>query len=78
MKYRVVLEPQANGGYPFFVPTPPGSVSQGETTGGAIANIREATDIYLEILLERGLPLPEVQEQEVAEALRPLEGLWTP
>ena len=66
MKYRVVLEPQIEGGYTVFVPTLPGCVSQGESAKEAMANIREAIEVYLESLRERGIPLPRVEEREVA------------
>jgi len=66
MKYKVVLEPQEEGGYTIYVPTLPGCVSQAETTEEAMANIREAIEVYLESIHERGLPLPQVEEREVA------------
>ena len=66
MKYKVVLEPQEEGGYTVYVPSLPGCVSQGETTEEAVANIKEAIEVYLESLKERGVPLPQVEEREVA------------
>lgn len=66
MKYKVVLEPQEDGGYTVLVPTLPGCVSQGETTEEAMVNIREAIEVYLESLKERGIPLPQIEEREVA------------
>ncbi|MCD6567916.1 MAG: type II toxin-antitoxin system HicB family antitoxin [Dehalococcoidia bacterium] len=66
MKYKVVLEPQEEGGYTAYVPALPGCVSQGETTDEATANIREAIEVYLESIEERGLALPQIEEREVA------------
>ena len=66
MKYRVILEPQAEGGYTVYVPGLPGCVSQGETAEEAMVNIREAIEVYLESLRERGMPLPQIEEREVA------------
>lgn len=66
MKYKAVLEPQQEGGYTIYVPALPGCVSQGETAEEAMANIKEAIEIYLESLKERGIPLPQVEEREVA------------
>ena len=66
MKYRVVLEPQDEGGYTIYVPSLPGCVSQGETSEEALANIKEAIEVYLESLRERRIPLPRVEEHEVA------------
>ena len=66
MKYKVVLESQEEGGYTAYVPTLPGCVSQGETTEEAMANIREAIEVYLESIKGRGLALPQIEEREVA------------
>jgi len=66
MKYKVVLEPQEEGGYTVYVPTLPGCVSQGETSEEAMANIKEAVEVYLESVNERGIRLPQIEEREVA------------
>jgi len=66
MKYKVVVEPQEEGGYTVYVPTLPGCVSQGETIEEVTANIKEAIEVYLESLKERGIPLPQIEEREVA------------
>jgi predicted RNase H-like HicB family nuclease len=66
MKYKVLVEPQQEGGYTVYVPTLPGCVSQGETVEEAMANIKEAIEVYLESLSERGIALPQVEEREVA------------
>ena len=66
MKYKVVLEPQEEGGYKAYVPTLPGSVSQEETTEEAMVNIREAIEVYLGSFKERGIPLPQIEKCEVA------------
>ncbi len=66
MKYKVIIEAQEGGGYTVYVPSLPGCVSQGRTTKEAMTNIKEAIEVYLESLRERKIPLPEVQEVEVA------------
>ena len=48
MKLQVVLEPSDEGGFTVFVPVLPGCVSEGETEEEAMANIREAIELYLE------------------------------
>ena len=48
MKLKVVLEPSPDGGYTAYVPALPGCISEGETEKEAMANIREAIDLYLE------------------------------
>lgn len=50
MKLKVVLEASEEGGYTIYVPTLPGCVSEGETTKEALVNIREAIQLYLELL----------------------------
>lgn len=57
MKLKVILEPSDEGGYTVYVPSLPGCISEGETMEEALANIREAIDLYLEE--EEPLPLPE-------------------
>ncbi len=66
MNFKVVLEPQEEGGYTVYVPTLPGCVSQGETAEEAMANIKEAIDVYMESLREQKITLPQVEEREVA------------
>ncbi len=50
MKLRVVLEPSDEGGFTVYVPSLPGCISEGETEEEAMANIREAIELYLEAL----------------------------
>jgi predicted RNase H-like HicB family nuclease len=48
MKLKVVLEPSDEGGYTIYVPSLPGCISEGDTVEKALANIREAIELYLE------------------------------
>ena len=48
MKLKIVLEPSDEGGFTVFVPALPGCISEGETRDEAMANIREAIELYLE------------------------------
>ncbi len=48
MKVRVVLEPSEEGGYTVYVPALPGCISEGDTRDEALANVREAIELYLE------------------------------
>ncbi|MBN1190492.1 MAG: type II toxin-antitoxin system HicB family antitoxin [Dehalococcoidales bacterium] len=66
MRFKVVLEPQEEGGYTVYVPSLPGCVSQGETIQEAMTNIKEAIELYLESFKERKLSLPRIEEREVA------------
>jgi predicted RNase H-like HicB family nuclease len=45
---KVVLEPSDEGGFTVFVPSLPGCISEGNTVGEALTNIREAIELYLE------------------------------
>ena len=49
MKYRVQLVPEEEGGYSVGVPGLPGCYSQGATRADALANVREAIALYLEV-----------------------------
>ncbi|MBI5885498.1 MAG: type II toxin-antitoxin system HicB family antitoxin [Deltaproteobacteria bacterium] len=49
MKLKVVLEPSEEGGYTVYVPALRGCISEGDTLEEALANIREAIELYLEV-----------------------------
>lgn len=66
-KLKVILEKEAEGGYSVHVPSLPGCASQGETVDEALANIREAIELYVESLKEDGLPIPTESEVLVKE-----------
>jgi predicted RNase H-like HicB family nuclease len=48
MTLKVIVEPSEDGGFTVYVPSLPGCVSEGETIDEAMANIREAVELYLE------------------------------
>ena len=48
MNLKVVLEHSDEGGYTVYVPSLPGCISEGNTREEALANIREAIQLYLE------------------------------
>ena len=48
MKIKVVLEASEEGGFTVCVPSLPGCISEGETEEEALANIKEAIELYLE------------------------------
>jgi predicted RNase H-like HicB family nuclease len=50
MKYTVILEPQDGGGYTVRCLELPGAISQGETKEEALANIKEAIRLVIEVL----------------------------
>jgi predicted RNase H-like HicB family nuclease len=58
--YSVVLtaEPEA-GGFSVSVPALRGCHSQGDTLEEALANVREAIELYLEVMVEGGEVPPD-------------------
>jgi predicted RNase H-like HicB family nuclease len=48
MRFKVVLEPDEEGGYTVYVPSLPGCISEGDTIEEALVNIKEAIELYLE------------------------------
>ena len=67
MKMTVTLERDEDGVWVAECPAIPGCISQGETKDAAIANIREAIVLCLEVRAEMGFPLTmETRQVEVA------------
>ncbi len=58
MKRRVVLYRGEDGYIVAEVPSLPGCISQGKTRTEALRNIKEAVSLHLEVLMERGLNVP--------------------
>ena len=48
MKLKIVFETSDEGGYTVYVPSLPGCISEGQTKKEALANIKEAIELYLE------------------------------
>lgn len=65
--YRIVLDPQEEGGYTVTVPSLPGCISEGDTKEEAIENIKDAIRGYL-VVYERKLKkeFPEAQIIDIA------------
>ena len=80
MKFTVILVPEQRG-YCVICPAIPGCVSQGDSLEEALANIREAILLCLEVRREERLPppveTPEIIAREIQECLecRAQEGL---
>ena len=56
---QVVIYPGEDGYWVAECPSLPGCVSQGETSQDAITNIKDAIDLYISVLEDDGLPVPE-------------------
>ena len=67
MRYTVVLEKEADGGYVVTVPALPGCVSQGDSREEALTNIREAIQLYVDDCRAAGDPVPTEAGKEIVE-----------
>jgi predicted RNase H-like HicB family nuclease len=66
MKLVVSLDRDEDGVWVAECPSIPGCVSQGKTREQALANIKEAIELCLEVRAEQGLPLTvETRQVEV-------------
>ena len=66
MKFTVTVDRDEDGVWVVECPSIPGCVSQGATRQEALANIKEAIQLCLEVRAERRLPLTvETQQVEV-------------
>jgi predicted RNase H-like HicB family nuclease len=66
MQLRVVLEPSDEGGFTVYVPSLPGCISEGCTKEEALANIREAIQLYLEPVDDDVMGVPGIEITEIA------------
>ncbi len=66
MKIKVVLEPSEEGGYTAIIPSLPGCISEGDTREGALKNIREALELYLEPVEDDQIFAPNAETVELA------------
>lgn len=66
MQFMVTIDRDEDGVWVVECPAIPGCVSQGQTKEEALANIKEAIQLCLEVRAERGLPLTiETRQVEV-------------
>lgn len=66
MKFRIILEPSDEGGYTAYVPSLPGCISEGDNAEDALANIREAIELYLEPVEDDFVTEPGALVRELA------------
>ena len=67
MKFTATLARDEDGVWIVECPSIPGCVSQGQTREEALANIKEAIALCLEVRAEHGMPLTvETQQVEVS------------
>lgn len=56
--YKMFLHKQPEGGYTVVVPSLPGCITEGDTVEEAVNMGREAIELYIEVLKERGETIP--------------------
>lgn len=56
-RFTVIFEKEDEGGYHVFCPTLPGCHTQSESVEEGIPRIREAIQLYVDSLIEDGLPI---------------------
>ena len=67
MRMTVTLDRDEDGVWIVECPSIPGCVSQGDTKDEALANIREAIELCMEVRAELGMPLTiETRQVEVS------------
>jgi antitoxin HicB len=57
--YKIHLHKEPEGGYMVTVPVLPGCITQGEDIDEAIAMAKEAIELYIEELKDRGEQIPD-------------------
>jgi predicted RNase H-like HicB family nuclease len=57
--FRIYLHKEAEGGYTITVPALPGCITYGENVDESISMAKEAIELYIEELKERGEPIPD-------------------
>ena len=67
MRYQVILTPGESGWIVAECPSLPGCISQGKTREEALANIKEAMELWLEVEAGNAGQAPEPRVIEIAE-----------
>ncbi|HLT42071.1 MAG TPA: type II toxin-antitoxin system HicB family antitoxin [Sphingobacteriaceae bacterium] len=57
--YKIRLHKEADGGFTVSVPVLPGCITYGENVDEAITMAKEAIELYIEELQERGEAIPD-------------------
>lgn len=57
--YKLLLHKEPEGGYTVTVPVLPGCITYGENVDEAITMAKEAIELYIEELKERGEKIPD-------------------
>jgi len=66
MRFKIVLEPSEDGGFTAIVPALPGCISEGDSREEALANVREAIELYLAPVEDDASFSPGSEELEIS------------
>jgi predicted RNase H-like HicB family nuclease len=66
---QVIIYPGEDGYFVAECPSLPGCISQGKTRQEAITNIREAIQLYIEVLEEKHQPVPPEKYEAILVAV---------
>ena len=67
--FKVILEPEADGGFVAVCPAIPGCYSQGDTLESAMKNIKEAIELCIEDMKKHNEKLPDTSREFVGNVL---------
>ena len=62
LTYKILLHKAEEGGFTVSVPALPGCITEGDSLDEAIANAKEAIELYVEELKSRGEEVPDDSE----------------
>ena len=62
LTYKVLLHKEPEGSYTASVPALPGCITYGETVDHALLMAKEAIELYIEDIKERGEDIPDDSE----------------
>lgn len=66
-KYTAIFEPdKESGGFVVSIPALPGCVTEGDSFEEALKNVKEAAELYLEVLKEKNEEIPVEENSVVA------------
>jgi len=66
---QVIIYPGEDGFFVAECPSLPGCISQGKNREEAIENIREAIQLYIDVLVENGQPIPPEKYETILVAV---------
>lgn len=71
IRYAIIIEKAADGGFGAYVPDLPGCIGMGATKEETIESIAEAIRLHLEGMKEEGLtiPLPSTEAENLVLAI---------